>query len=105
LLGIERKDVKALVVFAPAQGPRKGVVFNTAVQGVDKLNAPLLLLVEDSDSNHIIGGVNQLDETLKKHKKSAKVIRYNQGGGHELFFNVDYYWGDVRAFLRENLAQ
>ena len=104
LVGIERKDVKALVVCAPAQGPRKGLVFSTVVQGADKLSAPLLLLVEASDSNHIILGVDQLDEALNKHKKSAKVIRYNQGGGHELFFNVDYYWGDVRAFLRENLA-
>ncbi len=104
LMGIERKDVKALVVSAPAQGPDKGRVFNTVVQGADRLNAPLLLLVEESDSKHIIGGVNQLDEALKKHKKPAKVIRYSKGGGHELFFNVNYYWGDVRAFLRENLA-
>ncbi|MBI3000442.1 MAG: hypothetical protein HYY46_18605 [Deltaproteobacteria bacterium] len=41
---------------------------------------------------------------MKKHGKQAKVIRYSQGGGHELFFNVGYYWGDVRAFLREKLA-
>jgi dienelactone hydrolase len=105
LLGTERNDVKALVVFAPAQGPRNGLVFDTVVQSADKLNAPLLLLVEKSDSNHIIGGVNKLDEALKKHKKPAKVIRYDRGGGHELFFNVDYYWEDVRAFLRENLTQ
>ena len=104
LLGIERKDLKALVVSAPAQGPRKGIVFNGVVQNADQLNAPLLLLVEESDSSHIMRGVNQLDEALRKRKKSAKVIRYNQGGGHELFFNVDYYWGDVRAFLREKLA-
>ena len=72
LVGIERTDVKALVVSAPAQGPDKGRVFNTAVQGVGRLNAPLLLLVEASDSNHIIGGVNQLDEALKRHKKDGQ---------------------------------
>lgn len=105
LLGIDRKDVKALVVFAPAQGPRKGSVFNTVVEGADRLNAPLLLLVESRDASHILRGVDKLDEALKKHGKQGKVIRYSQGGGHELFFNVDYYWGDVRAFLRENLAQ
>lgn len=104
LLGLERKDLKALVVSAPAQGPRKGVVFNSVVQNAEQLSAPLLLLVEESDSSHIIRGVNQLYEALRKHRKSAKLIQYNQGGGHELFFNVDYYWGDVLAFLREKLA-
>ena len=101
LLGIERKDLKALVVSAPAAGPP---VFSTVVRDADQLNAPLLLLVESGDASHILRGVDQLDEALKKHGKQAKVIRYSQGGGHELFFNVDYYWGDVRAFLHEKLA-
>jgi hypothetical protein len=53
LIGIERQDLKALVVSAPAQGPRKGRVFNSVVQGPHKLKAPLLLLVEEGDSGHI----------------------------------------------------
>lgn len=27
-----------------------------------------------------------------------------RGGGHELFYKVDYYWPDVRDFLREKLG-
>jgi len=104
LMGIERKELKALVVSAPAQGPRKGAIFDFVVQNANQLSAPLLLLVEASDSSHIIRGVNQLDEALGKLKKPAKVLRYDGGGGHELFFKVDYYWRDVRAFLREHLG-
>lgn len=101
LLGTERKDLKALVASAPAAGPP---AFSTVVRDLDRLSAPLLLLVESRDASHILRGVDQLDEALKKHRKQAKVIRYSQGGGHELFFNIDYYWGDVRIFLREKLT-
>jgi dienelactone hydrolase len=114
LVGEERKDLKILVVEAPAagaskMGPKGSVgcdlcrVFSSAVYYADRLNAPLLLLVETGDAPHILKGVDQLEEALKK-GKLAKVIRYSQGGGHDLFFTVDYYWKDVLIFLHENLA-
>lgn len=34
---------------------------------------------------------------------TKRVIRYNKGGGHKLFYDVGYWWDDFKAFLREHL--
>lgn len=100
LVAVERSDLKAVLLLAPAWGRGR---FPEAVERVPSLNAPVLLLVEASDDPPILRGVELLERALKTHGKEARVIRYNRGGGHRLFYRVDYYWEDVRAFLREKL--
>ena len=99
LIGEERKDIRALIVSAPAS---KNRVFASTVYYADEINAPILLMVERSDAYHIHKGVNDLESAFKKYNKAAKLIRYDQGGGHNLFFTVDYYWPDVVEFLNAN---
>ena len=36
--------------------------------------------------------------------KNIKVVRYDRGGGHALFYDLGYWWDDLRAFLREHLS-
>lgn len=100
-VAVARKDLKAVVLLAPAWG--RGLLAEE-VQNVPMLNAPVLLLVEAGDEPPIRKGVAMLEKALQAHKKEARIIRYDRGGGHELFYKVDYYWGDVRSFLNEKLG-
>lgn len=100
-VAVERRDLKALLLLAPATVHG---LLGEAAKNVGSLNAPVLLLVETSDEGHILKGAANLEQALQKHGKKARVIRYNRGGGHKLFYTVDYYWPDVRAFLHENLG-
>jgi len=100
-VSIERADLKALVLLAPAWGRGQMKEF---VARIDGLAAPVLLLVEASDSPPILGGVKLLEESLRNRGKELRLVRYTRGGGHELFYAVDYWWEDVRSFLREKLA-
>lgn len=100
-VAVERKELKAVLLLAPAWG--RGLL-GDEVQNIPMLNAPMLLLVEKGDEPPIMKGVAMLEKALQAHKKEARVIRYDRGGGHELFYKVDYYWGDVRAFLNEKLG-
>lgn len=100
-VAVERNDLKAVLLLAPAWG--RGLLADE-VQRVPSLNAPVLLLVEAGDEPQILKGVALLEKALQAQKKEGRVIRYNRGGGHELFYKVDYYWEDVRAFLREKLS-
>lgn len=100
IAGVERNDLKALLLLAPAWGRGR---MAEAVERVPSLNAPVLLLVEAGDDQPILRGVELLEQALKTRGKDARVIRYDRGGGHRLFYRVDYYWEDVRAFLREKL--
>jgi len=101
LLGTERKDLKALIVSAPAPHPG---VFPEVFEKADWFTAPLLLLVEAGEEDpRILANVEKLGQSLKDHGKDVRVIRYDRGGGHELFFTVSYYWDDVRNFLRARL--
>lgn len=99
-VAVERKDLQAVLLLAPAWG--RGLMADEA-QNVPSLNAPVLLLVEAGDEPQILKSVAMLEKALQAHKKEVRVIRYNRGGGHELFYKVDYYWEDVRSFLREKL--
>ena len=99
LVGTQRNDLRALIISAPAT---KNKAFGSAVYDSKKINAPILLMIENSDQAHIQRGVDNLEGAFQTHKKVAKVIRYDRGGGHTLFFKVDYYWTDVREFLKVN---
>lgn len=101
MVGIERTDLGALLLLAPAPGD--GYLAET-VRRVSSITAPVLLLVEAGDDPEILEGVQALDRELRAHGKHARVVRYGGGGGHRLFWDVGYYWDDVRAFLREALG-
>ncbi len=93
----DRKDLRSVVVMAPAS---RNWPFGTTVRYASDLNAPILLIVEKGDDLWITRGVDELEAAFQKYHKDAKVIRYDRGGGHNLFFSPDYYWQDVIDFLR-----
>lgn len=100
-VAVERKDLRALALLAPAWG--RGEMAET-VKAAPQLTAPVLLLVAGDDDRPILKGVAMLEQVLRSSGKEARVMRYERGGGHQLFYRVDYYWQDVREFLREKLA-
>lgn len=102
MVGVERTDLKALVILAPAPGGRGD--FAKAVKRVSSLKAPVLLLVEAGDTNDILENFDMLEQALRGQGKEVRSILYHRGGGHRLFYDVNYYWEDVRKFLREKLG-
>ena len=105
MAGLERKDLKALVIAAPAD---IRPYFSQSVARLASLDPPVLLLVEISDERGRLPAVNFLDDALKKNRKEVRTIRYDRGGGHHLFTTKAaafdwYWWDDLRAFLREKL--
>lgn len=103
MVGVERSDLKALLILAPAPGGKGEFV--KAVERAPSLNAPVLLLVEAGDGTDILENFALLDQALRARKKEVRSIRYERGGGHLLFYDVNYYWDDVRTFLREKLGR
>jgi len=97
----ERKDLRAVALLAPAAG--RGVLAQSLSRARD-VSAPVLLLVEAGDGAHILAGVAALERALGEHGRPVKVIRYERGGGHELFYDVGYWWEDLKSFLRERLG-
>ncbi|MBI2357525.1 MAG: dienelactone hydrolase family protein [Deltaproteobacteria bacterium] len=102
MVGVGRSDLKALAILAPAPGGRGD--FAKAVTLVPSLSAPVLLMVEASDGSDILENFNMLDQALRERGKEARSILYDRGGGHQLFYDVGYYWNDIRAFLRDKLG-
>ncbi len=102
MVGVERRDLKALLILAPAPGRGR---FAEAVLRVASLNSPVLLLVEEGDRSWIREDFEMLERALRAHGKEVRAIRYDRGGGHRLFWNVGYYWKDVSSFLREHLGR
>ena len=100
MVGLERKDLKALIITAPAD---VRPYFLGSVAQVSRLNVPVLLLVEKGDEMGSLGAVDILDQALRNDGKEVRTIRYDRGGGHYLFVRVDYWWDDLRTFLREKL--
>jgi len=100
LVGLERKDLKVLVITAPADIPPH---FSRALARVSDISIPVLLLVEEGDEMGSLTAVNALDQAMRSHGKEVRTIRYNRGGGHFLFIRVGYWWDDLRTFLRERL--
>ncbi len=102
MVAIERKDLKALLILAPAPGEGH---FADAVKHVSSLNAPVLLLVEAGDETQILEGFSMLERALLVDGKEMRSVRYYRGGGHRLFYDISYYWEDVRTFLREKMSE
>jgi len=100
MVASERRDLKALVVMAPAD---VGSYFSRTLPEVPSIDAPVLILVEAGDKAEIQDNFDALDRALKQHKKEVKSIRYTRGGGHNLFHTTGYYLEDVKSFLREKL--
>jgi dienelactone hydrolase len=100
LVGVEQPDLKALVIMAPAEIGRN---LSNALAKISALNTPVLLLVEKSDEAEFQNNFDALDSALREHKKDVKSIRYDRGGGHNLFHTAGYYLQDVKAFLQEKL--
>jgi dienelactone hydrolase len=101
MVGVEQPDLKALVIMAPAEIGRN---FSNALSQISSLNAPVLLLVEKSDEPELQNNFDALDRVLREHNKDVKSIRYDRGGGHNLFHSAGYYLQDVKGFLREKLS-
>ena len=49
-------------------------------------------------------GVDFLERALVSRGKALRMVRYDRGGGHELFYDVGYWWDDFQAFLQAHLA-
>jgi dienelactone hydrolase len=101
MVGVEQSDLKALVIMAPAEIGRN---FSNALSQVSSLNAPVLLLVEKGDEPEFQNNFDALDRVLRENKKEFKSIRYDQGGGHNLFHTAGYYLQDIKVFLHEKLT-
>jgi dienelactone hydrolase len=102
MVGVEQPDLKALVIMAPAEIGRN---FSNSLSKISSLNTPVLLLVEKSDEAEFQNNFDALDSALREHQKDFKSIRYDRGGGHNLFHGTGYYLQDVKAFLHEKLAK
>jgi dienelactone hydrolase len=101
MVGIEQPGLKALVIMAPAE---VGHNFSTTLPRVSSIEASVLILVEASDKSEIQNNFDTLDRVLRENKKEVKSIRYDRGGGHNLFHTAGYYLQDIKAFLREKLG-
>lgn len=101
MVGVEQPDLKALVIMAPAEIGRN---FSNALSQISSLNAPVLLLVEKSDEPEFQNNFDTLDRVLRENKKEVKSIRYDRGGGHNLFHGAGYYLQDIKVFLHEKLS-
>lgn len=44
-----------------------------------------------------------LKNALVNNQIAHRAVRYDLGGGHKLFWSVDYYWPDVTNFLSRYL--
>lgn len=100
-VALERSDLRAVVLLAPAAG--RGLL-GEAAKSADKVSAPILVMVEQSDGAHILRGVGMLENALGSGGKPLRLVRYDRGGGHELFYDLGYWWDDLKVFLREHLA-
>jgi dienelactone hydrolase len=101
MVGVEQKGLKALVIMAPAE---IGRYFSKTLSQVPALVAPVPFLVETSDESETQKNFDTLDQILREDKKDVKSIRYDRGGGHNLFHGAGYYLQDVKAFLNEKLG-
>ncbi len=101
MVGVEQRGLKALVIMA---APEIGKNLAKAMSDIAALDAPVLLLVEAGDEPEFQKNFDALDQALRANNKEVKSIRYDRGGGHNLFHSVGYYMTDVKAFLGEKLA-
>jgi dienelactone hydrolase len=100
-VALERSDLRAVALLAPAFG--RGLL-DEAAKSAERISAPVLVMVEQSDGAPILRGVGILEQALGLHGKPLRLVRYDRGGGHELFYDVGYWWDDLKAFLHEHLV-
>jgi len=101
MVGVEQKELKALIIMAV---PEIGKNLAKAMSDITALEAPVLLLVEAGDEPEFQKNFDALDQALRANNKEVKSMRYNRGGGHNLFHSVGYYMTDVTAFLKDKLS-
>ena len=94
----------AIVTMAPASA--KGLLA-TVLEGAAQIDAPVLVLVSDNDlfqDDHVTLAQDVVD-ALEGADKPVEHILYGPFGddGHERFFTVGSYWGDVTTFLEAHL--
>jgi len=101
-----RRDLKAVVLMAPAHG--RGLL-HQFLADAPQVMAPTLVLVSKNDTkqaNHV--RISQtINATLKKAGKKSRLILYPPHGldGHRLFFQFrETYWRDVENFLKSHLV-
>ncbi len=101
---IRGSPVHSYMLFAPAPGGRG--IFAKLLGAVDRIDAPLLVMLERSDKfSEVREAVDRLEAALRTSDVPYKVIRYDRGGGHDLFLAPGYYWSDMLNFLREPPAR
>ncbi len=96
---VKGAPVQGYMLFAPAPGGRE--IFSKILEAVDRINAPMLVMIERSDKfSKIREAADRLEEALRASDVPYKFIRYDRGGGHDLFLAPGYYWSDMMSFLR-----
>ena len=100
-----RRDLKAVVLMAPAHG--RGTLRRFLAAAAD-VSAPTLILVARNDTKQAdhVSISRQINATLKNAGKESRLIVYPSYGrdGHQLFFKVrSAYWPDVEKFLKSRL--
>jgi len=101
LVSTDRADLRAVALLAPAAG--RGLL-QQSLPRARLINAPVLALVEASDMPAITQGVEGIGRALAEAGRDVRVVRYDRGGGHELFYDLGYWWDDLRSFLRRRLG-
>ncbi len=97
---VQGAPVRSYVFLAPTSGRRE--FFTKLLGGVGQIHAPVLVMIERSDKFSVVrDAVDQLEVALRGSGVPHKLIRYDRGGGHNLFLKPGYYWSDMLSFLRD----
>jgi dienelactone hydrolase len=106
MAGTQRRDLKALVVMAPAPG--RGAI-RRVLSRAREIRAPVLTLVAANDRRQAdhVKIAREVDRTLKSVGNQHRLIVYPAFGndGHRMFFQVGDYWKDVQKFLEQRLEK
>lgn len=100
----DHKQLRAVVLIAPALGRSPIYRYSTAVRRVAEINSPIFLLLGRSDIPGIIDKCTNL--LIPKMKGVNKHIEYriDYPGDHGWFHKVRFeYWDDIIRFLNKNL--
>ncbi len=105
IAGTRRRDLKALVVMAPAAG--RGAI-GRVLSRASQIKAPVLILVASNDRRQAdhVKIARDVDRTLKSVGNPHRLIVYPAFGtdGHRMFFQVGDYWKDVVKFLGQRIG-
>lgn len=101
----QRRDLKAVVLMAPAHGQGTLRRFLSKVDGVTVATLIVVAKNDTKQADHVTIS-QQVNKTLKNAGKDSRLILYPSYGrdGHRLFFEVrQTYWRDVEKFLKNHL--